>query len=153
MDNRRLRKLLREQEAQEAAAAEARQRKREREEEERRRLETAAAEANETISALTARLGVAEQMTTKHRREAERAGRLLEESDEVRGGLERKKRALEGSLEKIGAFLRSRGIAVTSDDATTGSESLASVDDTWFRHYPVLTEVRSALGSSMNTRS
>ena len=97
-------------------------RRKEREEEESRAAEAAAVAASETMSALKARVMSSEETVL-------RLEWRLGESERSRGELDRRRRALESSLEKIGAFLRSKGIAVTSDDEHEAEHELDEQDD------------------------
>ncbi|KAI5123586.1 hypothetical protein M0805_003404 [Coniferiporia weirii] len=111
-ENRRLRKLLREQESIEEAAAEARQRKKEREDEERRRSEEREAAASDTIASLTTRLSKAEALVSAQRRQLEDAQSHGETWERERRKLDERVISLQGSLEKVGTFLASKGIPI-----------------------------------------
>ncbi|KAH8120245.1 hypothetical protein DFH11DRAFT_44281 [Phellopilus nigrolimitatus] len=115
-ESRRLRKLLREQESIEAAAVEARQQRKERDEDERRRSEEREAAGNDTIAALTSRLSQTEALVAAKSRQLEDAQAEAKASERECRKLSERVSSLQGSLEKVGTFLASKGIPIDLDD-------------------------------------
>lgn len=115
-DNQHLRKLLahQEQDSEEAAAAAARHH-RMREEGERRRAEEREAAADEHIAELTHSINETKSLFAKQNDRLERVQADLEQSELERLKLSNSVSSLQGALEKVRAFLTSKGIPIDLD--------------------------------------
>lgn len=112
MDLRRLRNLLREQEALDAEAAEARQRRKERDDEERRRLEDREVAANDTIVSLNMRLTQTENLAQGRLKQLEAAETHAEHAESELRESEDRNASLQETLQKYRALLSANGIPV-----------------------------------------